>query len=285
MAIIYNGNGAYTKSILNVDEDSLLDTSVLGKTYPVSVYYQNFLIKSFHGGIEQESYDSQKEVFAISVFEIGTTLDPIKVLGEKVRIIQIEIRSGVMYLFINDYVQEEDDEEVELKELEYFHFGANNISLSKEKSKHNACFISTPIEPKGTIASLDVKASIPAGTGIEFSLIANNNEYAIMPFGDNFIQNERVFYGLPTRFEVDASKDVSIYQNGEQVNVTLEAAINDSLNTYAVSYYPKDIQGAKEINVPEGSKIAIKYVFRSYGNVGDIASVKSATLMMKEGAV
>lgn len=282
MPIIYSNAKAILSDVFTINVDYLEDASIIDEVYNVRLQNDNVLITEFKGGITRKilKVDDEFEE-GYMLFRIGTLGDPVKALGTEVQIGEIEIRSNTMYVFVANYAEPENEEMIALAEQDYFHFGVSDITLSKEVAEHSACFISRQMKINGDYLSLDLTYYGGSSTSVEVSILIGGKEFPIMPKGDTYIRNEKIFYGMPTRFPVDETKGMTVYYKGEMVSKTFEEAQADSLEGYSVSYYPVDIDDAKTLYVRDQSYVVPKYVLRNLSDTKhDMARINRAMLVV-----
>jgi hypothetical protein len=145
----------------------------------------------------------------------------------------------------------------------YF-FGVDKVKLSNRLIKQNCCFISQDISigqlEVGEFIQLDTEYITGDQSSIEFYIIDGSMEKPIMPIVDTIISDEKVFYGLPSRFSIDESLKPEVKRNGMLVDLTFSQAkqLNDAL--YTVSYKPVESYDYIALN----STIKVKVVMRLY---------------------
>jgi hypothetical protein len=118
-------------------------------------------------------------------------------------------------------------------------------------------------------------------TDVEFYIIDGNQEIPILPLSKNEIKNEKIFTGLPLRFNTDDNNFV-IRKNGYVINMDLKDALNQVSGEYSVDYIPN-----KEYcysYTPINTSVKIKAVLRRYNDFAEMPYIKSIKIRKFGGA-
>jgi hypothetical protein len=97
-------------------------------------------------------------------------------------------------------------------------------------------------------------------SAVEFYILDGSKEVPILPVNQSFVSNEKIFFGLTTRFAVDTSKSYEIKRNGMIIDITLDKAMQSTDALYTISYTPVLSFNYKPIN----NSVKIKAVLRVY---------------------
>ena len=149
-----------------------------------------------------------------------------------------------------------------------YYFGLDSFKAKNVTNGYNSCFISKSIYldtiKKEDYIELEAKYNIDDTSSIEFYIIDGEVEIPILPLGDLDVKNEKIFFGLNTRFTVDETANILIKQNDKITNYTLYDILNpsniDTSLNYNISYTP--ITSYKYH--PNNSSIKIKVIIRNY---------------------
>lgn len=145
----------------------------------------------------------------------------------------------------------------------YF-FGLDKLAVNNVTVNPNCCFVSQEIAlgeiTEDGYIQLEADFSNENNSAIEFYIVDGSNEVAILPVNQNLVLNEKIFFGLSTRFNVDVSKGYEIKKNGTIIDITLEKAMQSTDALYTITYTPTTTHNYKPIN----SSIKIKVVLRLY---------------------
>lgn len=150
------------------------------------------------------------------------------------------------------------------KNMYNYMFGINDIVIKNIKQNQDSCFISDSINignlKDNEFIQLHVDEQLDDDTVIEYSILDGDTEINALPYGKTVIRNERIFNGLPLRFNQDRSNTVIIKKDGVTTDITLDDAKNQILSRFSVDYFPEANYNYKPIN----SNIKIKAIIRSY---------------------
>jgi hypothetical protein len=143
-------------------------------------------------------------------------------------------------------------------------FGLDKLDVCKVLNNNNCCMISKDIYvgDMGTndYIQFDAQYNVNDYSSIEFYIIDGQIVAPIMSTGDKQVFNEKIFYGLPTRFSVDTTKPIQIKKNGVLIDMDLEKAIKSNDADYTVSYTPLNAWAYTPVN----SNIKLKVIMRLY---------------------
>ena len=141
-----------------------------------------------------------------------------------------------------------------------YYFGIDAIEASLSKYERKSAYLSPYIEiGSASYIELEVKQNRPGR--IEFYILDGNTENAILPLGDATVQDEKLFWNLPTRFTINQNKPVVIKKNGIATTMTLDSIDSEDFgpNTFSISYSPTE---QSHRYVPKNSKVRIKVIQR-----------------------
>lgn len=157
-------------------------------------------------------------------------------------------------------------------------FGLDKVNVIKKNINKTCCFISNDIHigntKEGEYLQLEVDCSSNESSSIEFSIIENQNINPIFPINQNYVSNEKIFYGLNTRFSIDKTKPVQIKRNGSLVDLDIDKVIKLNDAEYTVSYMPMNATN----HMVYSNTIKIKIVQRLYDINKELPTVKSVTI-------
>lgn len=144
----------------------------------------------------------------------------------------------------------------------YF-FGVDKLKARDVILNETSCFISEYINigslKEDEYIELDAVCDIGEYASIEFYILDGEMEIPIIPIKDTLIQNEKIFQGMPTRFEIDETVPYYISYNQSPSEVDLSTAMQKA-NGYTITYKPKSGYTYKPLN----QDIKIKAILRSY---------------------
>lgn len=146
----------------------------------------------------------------------------------------------------------------------YF-FGLDKLYMKDVSLNDTCCFISEYINvgslKLGEYIELDATCDISDNASIEFYILDGEMEVPIVPINDKLIQNEKIFHGMPTRFEIDETSAYTIFYNQSPSEVDLATAIQKE-SGYTITYKPKGGYTYRPLN----QDIKIKAILRSYSD-------------------
>ncbi len=159
-----------------------------------------------------------------------------------------------------------------------YYFGLTEAMIASRKYKEESAFVSDPIDTEqGGTYTLIANFNQPDKTSIEFYIIDGIKETAILPFGYTEIQNEKLFLGLPLRF--NAEDTPVLYRDFELISDTLDTAVLTAGHLFTANY--KADEDAQYITV-SNSSIKIKAVLRCYEGAEIPPTIKSIILQKGE---
>lgn len=107
-------------------------------------------------------------------------------------------------------------------------------------------------------------------SNIEYCILDGDKEIPIMPIGQKYIYNERIFPEENIRFSIDtdlwSEGIIKIKKNGEAQDIQLEVAQSKYDDVYSISYQP--VSNYYKYT-PINSSIRVKAILRTYGTVYD----------------
>lgn len=159
-----------------------------------------------------------------------------------------------------------------------YNFGIDSFSFGRAKLNDTMCFISEDIEIENLKENEYIQLIANYNTGgngsIEFYIIDGANEKPILPIDTNTVINEKIFFGLRTRFSIDPDEDVLIKKHGMLVDISLDQAINSNEDGYTVTYTPMDAHNLYIKN----STIRVKAIIRTYDNTEEAPFIKNMAI-------
>lgn len=159
-----------------------------------------------------------------------------------------------------------------------YHFGIDNIELSEIYVEDNMCFISEDIEIGELAEDEYIQLTSSYNTGdngsIEFYVLDGAEPAPILPIDTDTVINEKIFFGLRTRFAIDTDCDVVIKKDGSVVDTTLDQAINSNKDGYTVSYTPLDAHDL----VTKNYSIRVKAILRTYDKNAKAPYIKNIAI-------
>lgn len=155
-----------------------------------------------------------------------------------------------------------------------YHFGIDTINFSQIRIEENMCFISDNIEIGYLEEDEYIQLTSEFNTGengsIEFYVLDGSEAKSILPIGTEVIIDEKIFFGLRTRFSINNNEPITIKKNGVIVDVSLEQAINSNEDGYTVSYSPLDAHDL----IVKNDVIKIKAILRTYNKNNEAPFIK-----------
>ena len=113
---------------------------------------------------------------------------------------------------------------------------------------------------KNNYITLNTSESLDNGN-IEYYILDGNKAIPILPENKTFISDEKIFYHMDPRFNIDTNSNSYIKKNGEVIDCNFIEAVNkNDTNLYTISYTPK----FNNINKLLNSKIRVKVIIRNY---------------------
>jgi hypothetical protein len=208
------------------------ESSVVKETDNGIVYYENGCWK-YLPNTRYEKVDSDSATYAITVSEKGEKIGTIANAGGNVT--QEDI-------FYTNY------------------FGISKAELSYRKYRRDSGIVMPNISVTvNKPIKLLAEMKVPSKTSVELYIIDGNNEVPILSQGEINIVHERVFPGIPPRFE---SNKYSYFRDFTSVGSQIpdeDLKLSDSL--FTVCYTPSE---DAHIYTPLHSSINIKAILRMY---------------------
>jgi len=140
-------------------------------------------------------------------------------------------------------------------------FGIDKIEIKETRPKECCGFLSKDINI-GNCDYVELSVAMSGGNAsMEFYIVEGIEETPILPVETSEVKNEKLFYGLSTRFQVDADKPVIIYKNGEETTISYSNIdkIEFGMDNYLIDYTPL---GSPHQYFPNGTKIRVKAIQR-----------------------
>lgn len=159
-----------------------------------------------------------------------------------------------------------------------YSFGIDEISFSQVVVNDNMCFISEDINI-GNLDSdeyLQISSTYDEGDNgsIEFYILDGTEAKAVIPIESEKILNEKIFFGLRTRFGIDEDYDVTIKKDGVEIDIDLDKAIDSNEDGYTVDYTPMDGHNIRVSN----HSVRVKVILRTYDKKVKAPSIKNIVI-------
>ena len=157
-----------------------------------------------------------------------------------------------------------------------YKFGLENLEFLKVEYDKACAIISWPVDVSvANYITLEVTEGQKYNSMAEYYILDETlNETAILPVGQNRIDMEKLFYGLPTRFLIDGEKGEPIlYEDGKPSSKNYMALEYDDYNEheYCLSYYPY-LEKAYRY-VPDSGTVRVKIIIRNFQDVFSPVSI------------
>lgn len=152
----------------------------------------------------------------------------------------------------NEYVQEKDT-------LEY-DFGIDSIEVAEKSFYKTSGFISPEITLNDSCYHIELDG--PVYSSLEYYIIDGDDTTAILPQKQMKIEDEKLFYQMPTRFTVEDPDSVVIRMNGQMTNygyMDLMDLPRSTDKVYTISYTPSE---TGRTYIPKHKKIRVKVIQR-----------------------
>ena len=161
-----------------------------------------------------------------------------------------------------------------------YYFGIDSIELSQNTPDKKSAYIS-PLINIGTSSYIELDAKRNRMSSIEFYIVDGATEAPILPVGDNVVQDEKLFWGLPTRFTVNGNEDIVIKKNGAVTTLNLNNVYDEnfSAGVYTVTYTPAEQSHRYS---PQNQQIRVKVIQRCE-NDATPAIIQSITIRKHGG--
>lgn len=152
-----------------------------------------------------------------------------------------------------------------------YHLGIDEAQFSNVLHDENSVCITPSIETgfMGEDNYIALEAQFKGN--VEFYILDGTSEVPIMPIDQIEIQDEKIFFGLPTRFLVNGKADIIVKKNGAVVDLNYKDVIskrflwNDN-DQYSISYIPVPQYHYK----PNLNTIQIKAILRGVSSIQNI---------------
>ena len=155
-----------------------------------------------------------------------------------------------------------------------YEFGLTNVSASQNLISKVAGFISSEIDVSNC-GWIELESD--SVNNSEFYILDGKEEIPILPIGVNYIENEKLFYGLMPRFTVKNPNNIIVKKDGEttainnlddlylflsvnNTNVEVNQSSYLQEHEYTISYEPDE---SFRTYFPKGDKIRIKAIKRN----------------------
>lgn len=164
-----------------------------------------------------------------------------------------------------DAINDDENLIIDAKKYYYYLFGIDNLSFEYVLKEDQSCFYSKEINigklSDNEYLSIDTIDSIERGN-IEYYIVDGTNLIPILPEKVSTIIDEKIFYKVNTRFPYDTKFPIKIKCNGNEVDLTIQEAMNKNEvdSVYTASYTPI----ANNIKDLKHSSIKIKAIIRTY---------------------
>lgn len=159
-----------------------------------------------------------------------------------------------------------------------YHFGIDTLNFSQISVNENMCFISEDIEMGDLKEDEYIQLTSEFDTGengsIEYYIIDGSEPKPILPANTEVVIDEKIFFGLRTRFSIDTDSEVIIKKNGAPIDITLEQAINSNEDGYTVSYTPIDAHNIRVKNYI----VKVKAILRTYNKNSEAPHIKNIAI-------
>jgi len=171
----------------------------------------------------------------------------------------------------------------EVSKTTYF-FGIDSIT-----SHHRVLYDTNGIIFKnvsiGNCSFIELSADVVANENcsVEFYIIDGSKEIPILPVSYDKIINEKLFFNMNPRFNVNAKKDIEIKKNGQIIQRTIDGMedLNFQDGLYTISYTPINAYRC----FPESKLISIKVIQRLYDDTAEPSYVKNLLVRKYGGGV
>ena len=171
----------------------------------------------------------------------------------------------------------EDEPESFYTEKARYRFGIKNIKFYERKFDKASAVCSEPVDVDGIeYISLSIKAEQCYNSSVEFYVLDGAVEQPILPEGTIEVKQEKLFYGLGTRFVADNST-VVLYEDGKPCSKNyLGISFSDYLeHEYTIDYVP--LEPVYDYR-PENNNIKIKMIIRNYTDMYSPAVIAGVTV-------
>lgn len=121
-----------------------------------------------------------------------------------------------------------------------------------------------------------VELDAPSSPGIEYYIVDGTEEAPILPISSERVNGEKLFPGLPTRFDIDKNKPVKIYENGKDTSLGYNDISNIDFGggkEYTIDYTPASLLKAHRHTLT-GESIRVKIIARSNATIDSVTTIK-----------
>lgn len=183
----------------------------------------------------------------------------------------------------NNPVPLSDADTKEVNKTTYF-FGIDLIT-SHHRVLHNTNGIIFKNVAIGRCSFIELVADTVTNNNcsIEFYIIDGTKEIPILPVSCDKIVNEKLFFNMNPRFDVNIKKDIEIKKNGQVIQRTISGLedLNFQDGLYTISYTP--VNAYKYF--PESDAISVKVIQRLYSDTAEPSYVKNLLVRKYGGGV
>ena len=121
-----------------------------------------------------------------------------------------------------------------------------------------------------------VELDAPSSPGIEYYIVDGTEEAPILPISSERVSGEKLFPGLPTRFDIDKNKPVKIYENGKDTSLgynDISSIDFGKEKEYTIDYTPASLLKAHR-HALTGESIRVKIIARSNVTIDSVTIIK-----------
>lgn len=158
-------------------------------------------------------------------------------------------------------------------------FGVKGLSFCNRKSSKTSAAISSSIDVSdASYITISVHEEPSYNSSVEYYILDGTVETPILPEGIEYIENEKLFYNLPTRFMIDKTDNMlTLHKNGAVTEEDYNTLTFESLESseYTISYKPI---GETHKYIPENDCIRIKVIIRNYTDIFSPAVISRLTI-------
>lgn len=141
-----------------------------------------------------------------------------------------------------------------------YYFGIDKVEVSQCKYEKKSAYLSPYIDI-GDASYIELEVDKNLMGRIEFYVVDGETESAILPLNDKVVQDEKLFWNLPTRFTIDQNQRIVIKKNNIVTTMTMDSLNSEDFgpNTFTITYTPAE---QSHRYAPKNSKIRIKVIQR-----------------------
>lgn len=249
-------------------------------TESIVLYFNNEIIPINYINFNYSNCDIQDIIFTLEndkEFSLGNNLGFFKTIYAKKVTIKLKVKNYIKseYNYNDSYYKDDfwrnidsintyKTNNIESNYYCYYLFGFDNLIL-KQININNECYFCSDEINIGKLKdneyiTLAVNDSVINGN-IEYYILDGNKAIPILPENKTFISDEKIFYHMDPRFNIDTNSNSYIKKNGEIIDSNFIEAVNkNDTNLYTISYTPK----FNNINKLLNSKIRVKVIIRNY---------------------